>query len=234
MFSKIDERFKILLDDSFENGMQCEIIEKAYLFAKELHKEQKRKDGTPYLSHPVEVALILAKLGFNEDVVSAALLHDVVEDCGVTVKEIETKFNSVVAQLVDCVSAIDKERFVFDKDDLYESTEFEKASIEEQSFKKLIAIGKKNPLGFIIKFADRLHNLRTIDSFDYSKQLEKVKETEKWIIPIAKILNTEYFYRSLKNECFKIKYKYDGVEFFSQYNNYQVGRNIFKFANQCN
>ena len=55
----------------------------------------------------------------------------------------------------------------------------------------------------IIKFADRLHNLSTIESFEYSKQLEKVKETEKWIIPIAKILNAEYFYRAIKNECFK-------------------------------
>lgn len=220
MFKEIDSRFESLLKDAKDNGLQFEIIGKAYNLAKELHKGQTRKDGTPYLSHPVEVALILEKLNFNEDVVAAALLHDVVEDCGYTVKQISEEFNLAVAELVDCVSAIDKEKFIFDKDDLYESTEFEKESIEEQSFKKLIAIGKKNPLGFCIKFADRLHNLRTIESFPYSKQLEKVKETERWIIPVAKILNTEYFYRSIKNECFKIKYKYDGVEFFSQYKNY--------------
>ena len=68
--------------------------------------------------------------------------------------------------------------------------------------------------------SDRLHNLRTIDSFEYGKQLEKVKETEKWIIPIAQTLGTEYFYRSLKNECFKIKHKYDGLRFFEHYNDY--------------
>ena len=67
-----------------------------------------------------------------------------------------------------------------------------------------------------------MHNLRTIESFPYSKQLEKVKETEKWIIPIARILNSEYFYRSLKNECFKIIHKYDGVAFFEQYKGYHA------------
>lgn len=218
MFDDVDKVFE-LIKKEFANS-STEQIEKAYYYAKKLHKDQKRKDGKPYISHPVDVAHILAKLGFDEDVISAALLHDVVEDCGCTLEEIAQKFNKNVAEMVDCVSAIDKEKFVFNKEDLYESTEFEKASIEEQSFKKLIAIGKKNPLGFCIKFADRLHNLRTIETFDYSKQLEKVKETERWIVPIAKILNAEYFYRSIKNECFKIKNRYNGKEFFAQYENY--------------
>lgn len=236
MYRDIDSRFELIVEEYKQTGLPTDIIKKAYKFAKELHKDQKRKDGTPYISHPVEVALILTKLGFNEDVIAASLLHDVVEDCGCTLETIENEFNPSVAELVDCVSAIKKEKFVFDKEDLYESTEFEKASIEEQSFKKLIAIGKKNPLGFCIKFADRLHNLRTIESFPYSKQLEKVKETEKWIVPIAKILDTEYFYRSIKNECFKIKHKYDGQEFFSQYNNYHKvnKQNVEKLLNKLN
>jgi len=75
-------------------------------------------------------------------------------------------------------------------------------------------------LGFCIKFADRLHNLRTINCFAYSKQLEKVKETERWIIPIAKTLNAEYFYRAINNECFKIKHALDGKMFFAHYENY--------------
>jgi GTP pyrophosphokinase len=219
------------------------LISNAYEFAKELHKGQVRKSGEPYLLHPVEVAGILANLGFDEDVICAALLHDVIEDCGCTEELIAKKFNQNIADLVDCVSEIDKEKFVFDKDDLFELTEFEKSSIEEQSFKKLIALGKKKPLGFCIKFADRLHNLRTIACFDFSKQLEKVKETEKWILPLAKILNTEYFYRSIKNECFKIVHKQDGVQFFDQYQNYHnVNKKHTKalliklkelFANSC-
>lgn len=219
MFREIDKRFSLILDKLGKTG-STKLIEKGYNLAKELHREQLRKDGTPYLSHPVEVALILSDLGFDENVICAALLHDVVEDCNYELEDITRNFNRKIAEMVDCVSAIDKEKFVFDKEDLFESEDFKKASIEEQSFKKLIAIGKKNPLGFCIKFADRLHNLRTIEIFDYSKQLEKVKETEKWIIPIAKILNAEYFYRSLKNECFKIIHKYDGIGFFEQYKSY--------------
>ena len=170
-----------------------------------MHKNQKRKDGTPYISHPVEVALILAKLDFDQNVIAGALLHDTIEDCGYTRKEMIADFNETVFKLVDCVSAIDKTKYVFDKENLYEDPEFIKSSAEEQTFKKLITLGKENPCGFAIKFADRLHNLRTIAIFEYSKQLEKVRETEKWVLPIAKALKSEYFYRAIKNECFKIE-----------------------------
>ena len=220
MFSEIDKKFNEMCLSFSGNTTSISLISKAYQFAKRLHGNQTRKDGTMYLSHPVEVALILSKLGFDEDVISAALLHDVVEDCECDLETIKTEFNTDIAEMVDCVSAIDKEKYIFDKDDLYEIQDFEKASIEEQSFKKLISIGKNNPSGFCIKFADRLHNLRTIDCFEYSKQLEKVKETERWIIPIAKILNTEYFYRAITNECFKIKYRISGAEFLEQYKTY--------------
>ena len=243
MFSEIDKRFNEINQSFSGNQNSISLISKAYEFAKKLHGNQTRKDGTLYLTHPVEVALILSKLGFDEDVVSAALLHDVVEDCECDLEAIKTEFNTDIAEMVDCVSAIDKEKYIFDKDDLYEMQDFQKASIEEQSFKKLIAIGKNNPSGFCIKFADRLHNLRTIGCFDYNKQLEKVKETEKWIIPIAKILNTEYFYRAITNECFKIKYRITGAEFFEQYKTYHKSNasNIEKltiklkesFANTC-
>lgn len=220
MFKAIDERFNLIKTEFKNNDSSTEMISKAYAFAKSMHKDQKRKDGQLYLSHPVEVALTLALLNFDENVVSAALLHDVVEDCGCSIETIEKEFNKKVAEMVDCVSAIDKEKFVFDEDDVYVDVNFEKASMEEQSFKKLIAIGKKNPLGFAIKFADRLHNLRTIESFDYNKQLEKVKETEKWIIPIARTMNAEYFFRAIQNECFKIKHKHEATNFFVRYNDY--------------
>ena len=217
---EIDSRFSLIKQEFEKNKSTTDLIVKAYEMAKELHKDQRRKDGEFYISHPVEVALILARLGYDENVISAALLHDVVEDCNCSIETIAHCFNRKVAEMVDCVSAIDKTKFIFDKDDVYEDEHFQKASIEEQSFKKLISIGKKNPLGFCIKFADRLHNLKTIDVFDYNKQLEKVKETEKWIIPIAKVLNSEFFYRQIKNECFKIKHKLDGKDFFEHYQDY--------------
>ena len=81
MFSEIDKRFNEINQSFSSNQNSISLISKAYKFAKRLHGNQTRKDGTLYLTHPVEVALILSKLGFDEDVVSAALLHDVVEDC---------------------------------------------------------------------------------------------------------------------------------------------------------
>ena len=215
----VENRF-LEIKSCFNADRDLNFLDKAFEVAKNLHKGQFRKDGTPYISHPVEVALILANLEFNVDVVCAALLHDVVEDCGYTIKEISENFNSNIAEMVDAVSAIDKTKYVFDEDEIYEDVNFLKSSVEEQTFKKLIAIGKKNPMGFAIKFADRLHNLRTIECFDYNKQLEKVRESEKWIIPIAEKLNSERFYRELKNECFKIVNLFNAKTFLEHYQIY--------------
>ena len=108
MFQEIDKRFNLIAKEFEQNKSSTFLVEKAYAVAKFLHKDQRRKDGKFYISHPVEVALILAKLGFDENVVSAALLHDVVEDCEYSLSTITQEFNAVVAELVDCVSAIDK------------------------------------------------------------------------------------------------------------------------------
>lgn len=220
MLDEVDLKFNEILQVFEQGNNSTDLITKAYTIARELHKDQRRKDGQMYIFHPLEVALILAKLDFDEKVISAAILHDVVEDCDYTLEQVTHEFGRAVAEMVDCVSAIDETKYIFDADEVFEDKNFEKESIESQSFKKLIAIGKQNPLGFCIKFADRLHNLRTIDCFPYSKQLEKVKETEKWIIPIAKTLQTEYFFRAISNECFKIKNKIEGKSFFEHRENY--------------
>ncbi len=212
-FFKIRKRF-----EKDEDALK--LLDNVYATATRLHYGQTRKDGLPYISHPVEVALILAELDFNADVVSAALLHDVVEDCGYTLEEITQNFNGNIAEMVDCVSAIDKTKYIFDEDEIYEDVNFVKSSAEEQTFKKLIALGKKNPMGFAIKFADRLHNLRTIQCFDYNKQLEKVRESERWIIPIAEKLNSERFYRDIRNECFKIVQRDSAKTFLEHYSIY--------------
>lgn len=220
MSDSIDERFALIKDIAIKKDLDVHFIEKAYKTAKYLHRNQKRKDGTPYIFHPVEVALILARLDFDENVIAGGLLHDTVEDCGYLIEEVKRDFNDTVATLVDSVSAIDDSKYVFDEENIFEDPNFVKLSAGEQTFKKLISFGKGNPCGFAIKFADRLHNLRTIDSFDYPKQLEKVRETEKFILPIAKALHSEYFYRAIMNECFKIVNKFKGKQFFEQYEVY--------------
>lgn len=225
LIEEIDKRFEIILDIAKQNELPLDIIKKAYNVAKQLHKNQTRQEGSPYISHPVEVAIILAKLNFDENVICGALLHDTIEDCGYTENQMKTDFNNIIFDLVNCVSAIDRTKYIFDKNNIYEDPEFIKSSAKEQTFKKLIVLGKNNPCGFAIKFADRLHNLSTIQIFNYTKQLEKVRETEKWVLPIAKALKSEYFYRAIKNECFKIVNR-DSVKKYLQL--YDVYHNINK------
>ncbi len=190
----------------------------AFNLAEKLHGGQLRKDGEPYISHPVAVAKILAKLDFDSDMIAAALLHDVVEDCGYTLKEMREAFNDNVAEIVDAVTHLEDNEAEI-KDIFYDEN-FKKDSLDDQTFHKLISLGKQNKLAFYIKFADRLHNLRTIGIFSEYKQVEKVKETQKWIIPLAYLLRSKYFYDNLKDECFKILNKDLYVDLKERYDTY--------------
>ena len=178
-----------------KNSEDVANVIKAYNFAKKLHSKQFRKSGEPYILHPVQVAEILEKLNFNTDVISAALLHDTVEDCGVTIQELEQTFNKNISQIVDAVTAIEQGDFKPDADDIYANTDdFLKLAMEDKTYQKLITIGKSNKFGFYIKFADRLNNLQTIGPFPRYKKEAKIQETRKWIIPLAKLLKSKYFY----------------------------------------
>ena len=155
MYKEIDATFDLIKHEFVKNDASTDLIEKAYVYAKAAHKDQIRKDGKPYISHPVSVALILANLGFNEDVVSAALLHDVVEDCGITLENLKNEFNVNIAELVDCVSAIDKEKFVFDKDDLYEMiNDYMDEEVMEEARRIAIASGY-----VIIDYDDHIYSM---------------------------------------------------------------------------
>jgi|LGOV01.1.fsa_nt_gb GTP pyrophosphokinase len=173
------------------------LVEKAYELAKTLHEGQFRKSGEPYIAHPVAVASILERLNFDEDVICAGILHDVVEDCDCTVEDLKERFNARIANLVDSVTAIvgeKKERTI----------EFQKFLLEEATYNKLYSIAMTEKLAFYIKFADRLHNLRTIGIFPRYKQIEKVKETEKYLLPVLVSIKANTLYYQIKNECFKI------------------------------
>ena len=183
------------------------LVTRAYEYAKSLHEGQTRKSGEPYISHPIAVAKILADLNFDESVIAAGLLHDVIEDCSCTLDDLKEHFNIKVAHLVDSVTAFQQEK----KD---RSPEFYKFLLEEKNYNKLYSGAMTDKLALYVKFADRLHNLSTIGIFPRYKQLEKVKETEKYLIPIlANIKANTLFYR-IKNECYKIlePEKYGKVE----------------------
>ena len=197
------------------------LLIKAFELAKKLHKDQIRKDGQPYIIHPVQVTEILNRLDFDINVLCAGLLHDVVEDCNYTIEEMKKDFNPTVAKIVDAVTAIEIDL------DKYGDDDFPKFIAESQTYHKLISIGKENLYAFYIKFADRLNNLRTIDCFARYKQLAKIKETEKWLIPLLHILKPWWFYRQITNECFKIRNK-------ENFNSFSVIYNKFFKYNQKN
>lgn len=176
------------------------LVEKAFVFAEKKHAGQFRKSGLPYIEHPVEVMAILEKLDFGSDVLCAALLHDVVEDCGVSVEELEKTFNSVVAQIVDAVTEIKPNENIEDID------------AEIKTYQKLVTMGKINRFAFYIKFADRLHNLKTLDVFPRYKQIEKNKQTEKFVTPLLKILKAKELYSQITNESFKILSEKEDLE----------------------
>ena len=150
------------------------IIEKAYNMAREAHKEQKRKSGEPYIIHPLCTAIILADLELDKESIVAGLLHDVMEDTSVTKEQITKEFSEEVADLVDGVTKITKLDYDVDK-------------VEEQAenLRKMFLAMAKDIRVILIKLADRLHNMRTLQYMKPEKQKEKSRETMDIYSPIA-------------------------------------------------
>ena len=150
-----------------------DLVEKAYWFAVEAHKGQNRTSGEEYYTHPFSVAKILVTLGMDSESIAAALLHDVVEDTEVTREDVEKQFGESIAALVDGVTKLGKLPV--------STTEQQQA---ENLRKMLIAMARDIRV-IIIKLADRLHNMRTIDAMPEQKQRDKALETLEVYAPIA-------------------------------------------------
>ncbi len=150
-----------------------DIIERAYRIAERQHEGQYRKSGEPYLIHPVEVAKILADLGMDENTIIAGLLHDAVEDTPYTQEDLKRDFGEEVALLVDGVTKLGSL--------VYESKEERQA----ENLRKMFLAMSKDIRVLIIKLADRLHNLRTINYMTEDKIIEKCKETLEIYAPLA-------------------------------------------------
>ncbi len=150
------------------------LVEKAYRIARDSHKDQKRKSGEPYIIHPLCVAIILADLEMDKETIAAGLLHDVVEDTGMTLEELSKEFGSEVAFLVDGVTKLTQ--LSWDKD---------KVEIQAENLRKMFLAMAKDIRVIIIKLADRLHNMRTGQFWKPEKQKEKARETLEIYAPIA-------------------------------------------------
>ena len=155
------------------NKKDIEKVRKAYEFADILHKGQYRQSGEPYITHPLNVALILAKMNADTDTLCAALLHDTLEDTSATKDDIEYFFNSEVANLVDGVTKISKMNFSSKKEQNLANT------------RKIITGITNDVRIIIIKLADRLHNMRTLEYKSKFKQKENAIETMEIFVPLS-------------------------------------------------
>lgn len=149
-------------------------IDAAYSFAADFHRDQRRRSGEPYINHPVEVALILAKdLKMDEDPICAALLHDTVEDTSATLDDLTERFGATVAELVDGVTKL---------------TSIEVSSMDEKqalNLRKMFLAMSKDIRVVIIKLADRLHNMRTLAALPPDRRVFKARETMDVYAPLA-------------------------------------------------
>jgi len=150
------------------------LIHRAYMTAKNAHMDQKRKSGEPYIIHPICVAIILANLELDKETIIAGLLHDVVEDTILTAEQISRVFGADVAQLVDGVTKLTQMSWTTDKLDL-----------QAENLRKMFLAMAKDIRVILIKLADRLHNMRTLEFMKPEKQKEKARETLEIYAPIA-------------------------------------------------
>ena len=150
------------------------MVEKAYRVANECHKDQKRKSGEPYIIHPLCVAIILADLEMDKETIAAGLLHDVVEDTGMTLDELSKEFGTEVSFLVDGVTKLTQLSWSKDK-----------VEMQAENLRKMFLAMAKDIRVILIKLADRLHNMRTLQYMKPEKQKEKARETMEIYAPIA-------------------------------------------------
>ena len=177
---------------SYLNNSQLEQVNKAYLYAANAHSGQFRSSGDPYVTHPVAVAEILAKFKMDEDCLTAAMLHDVIEDSGIPKSFLKKEFNSNVAELVDGVSKLDKISL--------NSKQEEQA----ENFQKMVLAMSQDIRVIVLKLADRLHNMRTLEFLSEERQKRIALETLEIYAPIAHRLGMHQIYRELEDIAFEV------------------------------
>ncbi|MGB7088076.1 MAG: bifunctional (p)ppGpp synthetase/guanosine-3',5'-bis(diphosphate) 3'-pyrophosphohydrolase [Phormidesmis sp.] len=175
------------LPPASENQLVCQAFEFAY----QLHKGQKRASGEPYIAHPVAVAGLLRSLGGDSAMIAAGFLHDVVEDTDVSADEIEVIFGAEVRHLVEGVTKLSK--FNFDS----------KTEQQAENFRRMFLAMAKDIRVIVVKLADRLHNMRTLEHLRPEKQVRIARETLEIFAPLANRLGIGRFKWELEDLCFK-------------------------------
>ncbi|MBQ7059848.1 MAG: bifunctional (p)ppGpp synthetase/guanosine-3',5'-bis(diphosphate) 3'-pyrophosphohydrolase [Firmicutes bacterium] len=177
----------------YHPATDLEKVRKAYELAAKAHEGQMRQSGEPYIIHPLNVAIILAQLELDLETIEAGLLHDVVEDTSVTIEEIRGEFGDEVADLVDGVTVLKQLK--------YRTTD--KQEIQAENYRKMFLAMAKDICVILIKLADRLHNMRTLEYKEPSKQKAKARETLDIYAPIAERLGISKIKVELDDLCLK-------------------------------
>ena len=175
------------------------LIEKAYRTAKSAHKDQARKSGEPYIIHPLWVGIILADLEMDKETIVAGMLHDAVEDTEMTLEDVAREFGEEVALLVDGVTKLGQLSYSQDK-----------LEVQAENLRKMFLAMAKDIRVIIIKLADRLHNMRTLEFMTPAKQKEKARETMDIYAPIAHRLGIS----KIKTELDDLSLKYSQPEVY--------------------
>ncbi|WP_337606621.1 bifunctional (p)ppGpp synthetase/guanosine-3',5'-bis(diphosphate) 3'-pyrophosphohydrolase [Claveliimonas sp.] len=196
-----DELYRMLIGRirKYHPSTDVSMVEKAYRIAKNAHEGQCRKSGEPYIIHPLWVAIILADLEMDKETIVAGMLHDVVEDTVMTEEGIKEEFGEEVALLVDGVTKLGQLSYSSDK-----------LEVQAENLRKMFLAMAKDIRVIIIKLADRLHNMRTLQFMRPEKQKEKAKETMDIYAPIAQRLGIS----KIKTELDDLALKYSQPEVF--------------------
>ena len=196
----ISEAYERLINDylNSRHRKKVDLITKAFNFARQAHKGVRRLSGEPYIMHPIAVAqIVCSEIGLGSTSICSALLHDVVEDTDYTVEDIENMFGSKIAQIVDGLTKISGGIFG------------EQASAQAENFKKLLLTMSEDIRVILIKIADRLHNMRTLESQPANKQYKIAGETLYIYAPLAHRLGLYKIKSELENLSFKFEHPED-------------------------
>jgi GTP diphosphokinase / guanosine-3',5'-bis(diphosphate) 3'-diphosphatase len=198
------ELFEELLAEvaAYNPDVDRELLERAFVFASERHEGQQRRSGEDFILHPLGVARILAELGRDDATLAAALAHDVVEDTQATVEEVRAEFGEEVANLVEGVTKLTRIQF--------QSRE----QAQAENYRKMVMAMAEDYRVILIKLADRLHNMRTIEYLGKQKQLQKARETLEVYAPLAHRLGIHTVKWELEDLAFQTLHprKYSEIE----------------------
>ena len=211
----ISEAFDKLIGDylNSRHRKKVDIITKAFNFARQAHKGVRRLSGEPYIMHPIAVAqIVCSEIGLGSTSICSALLHDVVEDTDYTVEDIENMFGAKIAQIVDGLTKISGGIFGG------------QASAQAENFKKLLLTMSEDIRVILIKIADRLHNMRTLDSQPANKQYKIAGETLYIYAPLAHRLGLYKIKSELENLSFRFEHPEEYASIVRQLDDTQITR----------